>query len=776
MAAKKKKESQEQEIGLFDEILEDTNGDTVTIKHGNQLEVFECECKGVKTFDTWQYMFNGYTDAKVITFSFSSLSIARFMRETGISSCEIIFGSEHVYLENGREINDIVKCVQCAREVILYNEKGNMGYIEQNIRDGKLKIHIARQDMPSHEKIYLLRGRNDETGTDKFRTIIGSANMTLTGLGGFQREVIAVVEGELMYNIMLERFEAYRDSYTVDEVKDSITVDTKELLESGNVDNIGIIEKVKAEKVVVLDNIEKPTDKEVKVYNVIAEASKDTDELLDKIKVPSAKKDKKGTLRFTSADAKEFVKKAKSNAGALRETHSAYPYMRVTEDNLIPCINGQFMDLENIDMDKVRNDIRIICSFFNGYERCKFRGKVLDAKQKYFATMNYCFIAPYLHIFLKHCISPAQERAYPIFLLLRGDKSAGKSPLMDFCLRLMLSGYGINFDNAIFNFHDRKKIEDLDGKSIKVSDYVNSRINQGQGLPVMMDELYPKIYATSVKDCIKGDNRSRIDAFSPIVFASNDVLEFEPNIQKRFVVFNINMAVEDSLADFANKLDALKQMLSGELYKYFLSQFIVRLPGMLEHFDEINNVNLNALDGNDEDKDEELVPLPDIFECGSEVLKEIFDELCDDKSCEDYVKVYRRDYYRHGNANRSGLVENFTFELSHGMWRVDLFGTEQWLVREFDTADLAKKDTLRFNRTAVDVGSADRLARVRYEYAKELVPEIDKYFCIEEPVAVEPKNVEDEPVLETESTKPEPDVMGMSVMGFIKAKIRKALE
>lgn len=53
------------------------------------------------------------------------------------------------------------------------------------VADGTVRFRVLRK-MPSHEKLYLLSGR------DQFRVITGSANLSVVALSGRQKEVYIV--------------------------------------------------------------------------------------------------------------------------------------------------------------------------------------------------------------------------------------------------------------------------------------------------------------------------------------------------------------------------------------------------------------------------------------------------------------------------------------------------------------------------------------------------------------------------------------------------------
>ena len=78
----------------------------------------------------------------------------------------------------------------------------------------------------------------------------------------------------------------------------------------------------------------------------------------------------------------------------------------------------------NYERDNVIKDINILKNFFNGYSSGNFIGHFNEslnlAIEKYYASIVYAFISPFLHHCIKLSGNGIDSYVFPTYLILRG--------------------------------------------------------------------------------------------------------------------------------------------------------------------------------------------------------------------------------------------------------------------------------------------------------------------------------------------------------------------
>ena len=138
---------------------------------------------------TWQEMFEGYDTLKAITYSSSIDFICKLLPKFNTS--EIIFGFEGIL---SYQMHEIIAYQTKTIKRIKENSSKNKIDLTERIDAGNLKLLVSRTQI-SHEKTYLLKSANN-----KYRVILGSANLSKMAFSGTQRENIIVMDSEEAYN------------------------------------------------------------------------------------------------------------------------------------------------------------------------------------------------------------------------------------------------------------------------------------------------------------------------------------------------------------------------------------------------------------------------------------------------------------------------------------------------------------------------------------------------------------------------------------------------
>ena len=276
----------------------------------------------------------------------------------------------------------------------------------------------------------------------------------------------------------------------------------------------------------------------------------------------------------------------------------------------------------NYEADKVINDIKIFKNFFSGYHNGSFIGSLEQslnlAVEKYYASVIYGFISLFMHFCIKSSGNGIAPYSFPAYLILRGPKSAGKTPFCSFLLKLMFRQYKLNFDEMSGLMRKSENVSPKEG--------LIPAMLSGQGFPVVIDEL-TKGRARDYEGSIKNPEIFKHPC-SCVIFTCNDDFEISDYIVKRSALFNLDISNNGSGNQKVNSFISNLNNLTGDLYKCFYSRFSQRFQDLLK---ELNEIRYSSESQN---KD-----IPDIFKLGSEVLKDIFEEYDSSDAMNQYGNI-----------------------------------------------------------------------------------------------------------------------------------------
>lgn len=587
-----------------DESEKDTAPDRTT------LDIIPFTAKEKISYPSWQKLFTGYKSLKMITFSSSISMIKEIVQH--YDNVEIIFGNETVL----GSIETLLK-EQYASIKLLQDENFKSGNtFLSRIADGTLSFYVTKlNDYTSHQKVYLLS--NDEE--KKYRTITGSANFSYQAFRGNQFETIMVADDfqtyDIFYNLYLKTKE-----YSTQE----ITEKTLKELDLGHMDELPAVKEV-----VTAKTVEITMPKEADQYALKQEEFQKfvNENNLDIAKDLITKKDKATLITYTKM--KKVLANFKAALDKKKKKYVSFPVFYVDKSKGTMYLNDQPLDLTTITSDAIDKDVQIFQEFFNGYfdPSLQFRGDLINNVRKYYATVNYCFCAPFLSICRYETLGTNIEVIpYPMFLLLKGTTNAGKSMLMKFILKLCFNPYDLNIDRL----HGLlQKADTLDNAPAKLQ----AKIAMMQGMPLMIDEVSSKRWKEYGDRFIKTDIIEQ-EHLSPVIMASNDIKEIDEALSKRTVAFDIDITIP-RISNLQKKT-ALKHLnnCTGALYKEYLRRMLEKLPAFLQQF-------------HDETKKES----PDLLKLSSQVLLEILQESLSRQNIDtsttnlSYLDVYDMKFY-----------------------------------------------------------------------------------------------------------------------------------
>lgn len=174
------------------------------------LDVVKMEFAGAETL-SWQELFSGFDTLHAITYS-SGIDFVYQLIDL-FEKAEILFGCDEVISFSLQE----VMAYQCKMIERMRDTASKMKLdLVSRIEDGTLRFYVARSVL-SHEKIYLLSNKDGRK-----RVIMGSANLSRSAFGGYQRENICYVDGDAAYDWYWDCYCQLRENCTDQIAKETL--------------------------------------------------------------------------------------------------------------------------------------------------------------------------------------------------------------------------------------------------------------------------------------------------------------------------------------------------------------------------------------------------------------------------------------------------------------------------------------------------------------------------------------------------------------------------
>lgn len=625
------------------------------------LEV--CYSKFLKQdrLEDWRELFLGFDNIRIITFSSSASMITRLLKTFNFKSFQVIFGNQEVF-KGFDYLKELIMEANGLIGALTGNDAAKVEFLKNKLLDGSLEINIAKPNVLSHEKIYVLWSDNPD-GTKKVRVITGSANMSLLALSGKQKENISIYDDDLA---AFEYYDARFESFLEDTLQKIEPQHLKPITQVEDLlkDNAVIKNIIECNNTVYIEEVH--DDAETEETAIYVENTEKVKEMLEKLNLNSvldgAVKKQKDLLVIDPANIKKVQKQYSVNVKKYKEKQEFYPEMYV-DSAMDVYVNDSPVDLDDISKEDISNDIRLFKNFFEGYYNGCFEGAIDRAVEKYYASVVYAFVSPFMHYCVKKAKFGINSYDFPCYLILRGPKSAGKTPFFSFLLKLMFNEYHFNCEETGSLI---RKSSDLSAKQGLVPAMLS-----GKGFPIIVDELI-RDRAKEYEEIFKNPRLFLEEYCSCVLFTCNDDFEISDYSLKRSVLFNINMANNHNQSGILNTVVANTNGLTGALYKEFLARFTDRFVDLINEFDDIKNISENTT---------ENLYVPDILKLGSQVLLEIFQDFDDGRDCP-YIRIYDRNFYRDGLSNLDERKSEFIEDYKFGVWQVD--EKHNALIRKFE--------------------------------------------------------------------------------------------
>ena len=573
-------------LSLFDMVEEVQQ--KMDISSSGSLDVVRMEFAGAETC-AWQDLFSGFDTLHAITYS-SGIDFVYQLIDL-FEDAEILFGCDEVISYSLQE----VMAYQCKMVERMRSTASKMKLdLVSRIDNGTLRFFVARSVL-SHEKLYLLSGKDGRK-----RVIMGSANLSRSAFGGYQRENICYLDGDTAYDWYWDCYCQLREDCT-----DQIAKETLLLADNGeHLEELPIARTIKAKKALVLQ----PTEEAKEEVRFVL----DVKNLAGKFAPSVPKPDKKGKLMLSPEKMKTIRRQVVATQTKEKELQSEYPQLEVFPDEKIVRLNGVELDLHP-PKEEIQNDVSLFLKYMEGYE--KFHGDVTGMQRRYFEFANWFFCTPFMACMRDMAVRYNQNLLpYPVFGLVYGQSKAGKTSFLETLLKMMI-GQKTKISAPDFT---RSSIEGLK-RTVK-------------GAPIIVDDLTNTRFNQHAIETIKNDDFGVADGLlhypAVVISANEDVKAVAPEVIRRTVICRVQAGLTNTEVMRSSVVRTVQREVGTAFYREYLRRMLEITSDLLEEM-----------------KSDEVESAPDILAASSQVLTEVFLKYSEVPS-PDYIRpLTLEDYF-----------------------------------------------------------------------------------------------------------------------------------
>ena len=600
-------------LSLFDMVEEVQQ--KMDISSSCSLDVIRMEFAGAETC-SWQDLFSGFDTLHAITYSSGIDFVYQLI---GLfEDAEILFGCDEVISYSLQE----VMAYQCKMVERMRSTASKMKLdLVSRIDQGTLRFFVARSVL-SHEKLYLLSGKDGRK-----RVIMGSANLSRSAFGGYQRENICYLDGDTAYDWYWDCFCQLREDCT-----DQIAKETLLLADNGeHLEELPIARTIKAKKALVLQ----PTDEAKEEVRFVL----DVKNLAGKFAPSVPKPDKKGKLMLSPEKIKTIRRQVVSTQTKEKELQSEYPQLEVFPDEKMVRLNGVELDLHPLK-EEIQNDVSLFLKYMEGYE--KFHGDVTGMQRRYFEFANWFFCTPFMACMRDMAVRYNQNLLpYPVFGLVYGQSKAGKTSFLETLLKMMI-GQKTKISAPDFT---RSSIEGLK-RTVK-------------GAPIIVDDLTNTRFNQHAIETIKNDDFGVADGLlnypAVVISANEDVKAVAQEVIRRTVICRVQAGLTNTEVMRNSVVRTIQKDLGTAFYREYLRRMLEITSDLLEEM-----------------KSDEVESAPDILAASSQVLTQILQEHTQDPlpnyirqlTLEDYFSEKVTGGYAIKTIRNAWNISRSSFEIS----------------------------------------------------------------------------------------------------------------
>jgi hypothetical protein len=536
----------------------------------------------------WRDLFAGFESLKVITYSSGLdviLQLAGMFEEVEVTfGSERILSREHAALEQASSVARGYTFVDAVADQKAFLERlaAELGKSARallaRVADGTVRFRLLRK-MPSHEKLYLLSGR------EKFRVITGSANLSLVALSGRQKEVYIIFDGEEAYRCFADYYA--RDAGEASPVPvDHLVVPSVDGVQPRTapipVTEVPCVQMLST-GVAIMEDRPKPAS-----TGLTAEA----------LRLAGTEGVRLRGLELDGTKGGKTIITAASFFRAYR-AHQTAP-TDATGDDRIPrvtmAIDTAEVFLEDapwlnpgseLNADEIRADAALIADYIGSFGN--FFGNAARAVKSYWTFICWLYAAPVAPWLRQAAIvNSGDPLAYPVFGILYGRPNGGKSWFSEIAASSMFGPVW----------------KQLRGTSFTANRVLGLRDQLG-AIPLLIDDVNRDRFTREVPDLVKFD-RERATLYAPVIISTNkQVSAVSPDIRKRAVVCLIDAAIPDQHATSKEIAHRAHSRIGTALYRAYLQRLLPLMPAMREQIAE-----------------RPMAP-PDLLEVSSEVLRDL---------------------------------------------------------------------------------------------------------------------------------------------------------
>lgn len=527
-------------LSLFD-IPEETQ-EQIKVQSPASLAVAKMEFAGAETL-SWQELFSRYDTLHAITYS-SRIDFVYQLIDL-FQQAEILFGCDEVISYSLQE----VMAYQCKMVERMRDTASKMKLdLVSRIENGTLRFYVAHSVL-SHEKIYLLSAHDGRK-----RVIMGSANLSRSAFGGYQRENICYLDGEAAYDWYWDCYCQLREDCT-----DQIAKETLLCADDGeHLEELPIAKTVRVKKALVLQPAEEAKEE---VRFVL-----DVRNLAGKLAPSVPKPDKKGKIMLSPEKIRSIRRQVVSVQTQQKELQSEYPQLEVFPDEGMARLNGDNLDL-NPPAAEITRDVSLFLKYMDGYE--KFHGDVVGMQRRYFEFANWFFCSPFMACMRDMAVRYNQNLLpYPVFGLVYGQSKAGKTSFLETLLKMMIG--------------QRPKIS--------APDFTRSSIEAlkrtVKGAPILVDDLTNARFNQHAIETIKNNDFGVADRLlhypAVVISANEDVKAVAPEVIRRTIICRVQAGLTNTEVMRSNVVRTVQREIGTALYREYLRQMLAIVAELLE--------------------------------------------------------------------------------------------------------------------------------------------------------------------------------------------------
>lgn len=525
---------------------------------------------GIPCDMTIDELFNKDQFTKIKAVSFVASPKFFFKVTEGFKESTLILGIEDG-LVAGSFINGLKDLLDI--ESRLKTIQGLSKTTQEKLLEATYEIRYSKKNEPIHSKIFLLEGESET------RVMIGSANFTETAFSTRkQYEELYLFDNSPLYPVYLERFDdIYKETadflpekFKKKEKDEVINVIDSEVLTEMLIDEIkngkivadfseeqmGLIKDVK-------NTLKKESDDLIRVdqlVNIITKKERKTGshKVLPIVQIEKKKASIKSSITRTNkntqkVDVREFVEYNHKN-------HLLYKKVKneITDEMYIFS-----KEIEEIKYkEKVREQLLLIGEFIEAYERFSINQASIAVQSRIFEAILYSFTASYIWK-IRDDLVLAEEREsirrhIPLFLLLAGRGSSGKTSAIEFINLLM--GNDVKY----------LRYEDFNSPGVIEDMFYTSNLN-----PILMDEVDISFFKG--KEAKNGERfikeiTNNLKGKHPTLVGTTNTQNFDLPIQiiSRIYYLQIDNTFEEkTLSESSEYLKAISNKIDSSLYKDF---------------------------------------------------------------------------------------------------------------------------------------------------------------------------------------------------------------